>query len=448
MTALASIGAQPPATRWTRARLIRFRFAFALTVLCALHSSVVLPAYLFFDVLSRPAQAIISPVWFAETRASMSIGAFVISRLLGDRSPLPDVQSRYMQGLALLPYPQYARLAMLAYLVALAIVASLVTIVWSAADYRRGEYDGLNRWMRVSSRYVLALVAMIYAVVKVVPTQFGFLAPGEMLQPIGQLSVDALLWHFMSRSTLYTVFAGVIELVGVLLLFFRRTTLAGALLLGAALANVVVMDISYQVQGGGQVFAGLLLVLDLIVLAPYGPAIVSFLAGRAAVPPAEPGLVERPRRYSAAVSAVVFVLLTSIRLHDGVVHRRMYFGAGHPVYGLFDVKRFERNGAAIVPLASDGETWKRIGSVGPGSAGRTPLGLIVQLANAELRRYRLTDDTANQLWTLRLGATEVGTLRYTIEADATVSLDGRLGQDRVKMRLRRANPAGVPLLAR
>ena len=57
---------------------------------------------------------------------------------------------------------------------------------------------------RIHARYLLALALMIYAVSKVIPTQFGYLPPGELLRPLGQLSRFDVLWTFMSVSPGYT----------------------------------------------------------------------------------------------------------------------------------------------------------------------------------------------------------------------------------------------------
>lgn len=143
------------------------------------------------------------------------------------------------------------------YLIAVLIVALAATIVWSLADRRRTEYATLNRWLRLYARHTLALVVMVYAMAKVVPTQFGFLTPGELLRPVGQLNRFWVLWDFMAVSTGYSVFAGLAELLGCVLLFFRRISLFGALILAAVLMNVFAMDIFYTVYGAAMV-AGLL----------------------------------------------------------------------------------------------------------------------------------------------------------------------------------------------
>ncbi len=51
----------------------------------------------------------------------------------------------------------------------------------------------------------------------------------------------------MGYSTPYNVFTGLVETVPAMLLFFRRTATLGALLLVAVLANVVMLNLCYDV---------------------------------------------------------------------------------------------------------------------------------------------------------------------------------------------------------
>ena len=49
-------------------------------------------------------------------------------------------------------------------------------------------------------------------------------------------------------------------------------------------------------------------------------------------------------------------------------------------------------------------------------------------------------------WTLRQASRDTATLRYTIEADGVVTLEGRIGEDSVTMHLRRVDSSKFPLL--
>ena len=146
-------------------------------------------------------------------------------------------------------------------------LASFAATIWTIVDRHRLDYVRLNRSTRIYLRYALGVVMLTYAFVKIIPTQFGFLTPGELLRPFGQLSRFWVLWNFMAASPGYTILAGLAELLAATLLFFRRTTLLGSVLLAGILINLVGMDITYEV--GAVLYPVTLLLLDLILLAPY-----------------------------------------------------------------------------------------------------------------------------------------------------------------------------------
>src|SRR5947199_10310512 len=70
----------------------------------------------------------------------------------------------------------------------------------------------------------------------------------------------------MGYSTPYTIFTGVGEVIGGVLLFFRRTTTLGALIICGVMANVVALNFSYDVRV--KVFSSLLLFLTIFLLVP------------------------------------------------------------------------------------------------------------------------------------------------------------------------------------
>ncbi|HLZ33672.1 MAG TPA: hypothetical protein VKP13_06625, partial [Nitrospira sp.] len=141
---------------------------------------------------------------------------------------------------------------------------------------------------------------------------------------------------------------------------------------------------------------------------------------------------------------VVLCVLILPLIKINIERRRGYFGAGEPVYGLFSVSTFVRNGQTVAPMPNDGETWKRVGSDPRDGAG----GLCVEFANGDVRRFALTEDKAQRLWTIRSeNSSWAGSLHYEIQQNGDVSLDGRLGSDSVDMVLRRVDESKFfPLL--
>ena len=420
---------------WSRTALIAFRLGFGVAVLSVFHLVGFVSNYLFFDTVRQWFDRSVEPVGNVEFQVARYIGASAIRVVTGSTGTVEQIAQRY----------RYAS----CYLVAVLLVALAATLVWSISDRRRRHYETLNPWLRVYARYALALVMMVYAVAKVVPTQFGFMTPGELLRPVGQLNRFWVLWDFMAVSTGYTIFAGLIELLGCVLLFFRRTALLGGLVLAAALTNVFALDIAYTVYGAAMV-AGLLIALAIIVLAPYtAPLIQILLLGGTDRMPVEPTASLGRWRYAPVAKVLLLVILISVRVSDAMAQRRSFFGRGQAVYGMFDVERFIRGGVPITPTADDGKTWKRVASDGRYGGGPFlggGLDLAVQFANGDVRQYSLADDPANRLWTLREASKVIATLRYAVGPDGSVSLDGLIAGEAVQVNLRPVDMQTLPLL--
>src|SRR4030095_7643936 len=86
-----------------------------------------------------------------------------------------------------------------------------------------------------------------YGMIKVFRGQFPSPSPGRLIETYGDSSPMGLMWNFMGYSSAYVIFAGVSESLGALLLFFRRTTTLGALVLTAVMTNVVAMNLCFDV---------------------------------------------------------------------------------------------------------------------------------------------------------------------------------------------------------
>lgn len=139
-------------------------------------------------------------------------------------------------------------------------------MLWSVLDRRQSSLPVAHRALEVFLRGTLFLAVASYGVDKVFKSQFPFPDELTLSTPIGQLPPIALLWAFMGYSTVYTVFAGLVELLGAVLLVFRRTRTLGALLVSAAMTNVVMLNVGYDVCV--KVFSIHLLLMAVILLAP------------------------------------------------------------------------------------------------------------------------------------------------------------------------------------
>src|ERR1044071_6897724 len=96
----------------------------------------------------------------------------------------------------------------------------------------------------------------------------------------GGTSPMRLMWAFMGYSLPYTVFAGLAEVTGGVLLLWRRTATLGALVVAIVMTNVVLMNLCYDVPV--KLFSTLLLVFAIAIGLPDARRLLGAVLGRAA----------------------------------------------------------------------------------------------------------------------------------------------------------------------
>lgn len=185
-------------------------------------------------------------------------------------------------------------------LFACSVTALLAFVPWSFYDRRRLAYPRLHDGLRVGLRYFMAYAMIGYGLAKVIPNQFPPPSPARLMEPLGDFSPMGLVWNFMGSSTPYEIFGGALELIGGLLLLFRRTTLLGALILSGVMTNVVLLNFCYDVPVKISSTFYLLMVVTLIV--PDAPRLLSVILGGR---PTEPVPLWQPFRRKGLNRAVI-----------------------------------------------------------------------------------------------------------------------------------------------
>lgn len=426
-------------TRWSFRQLLGFRIVFLIAVASAFNLVWFVERLIVFPDVKRFVSPILDRWDFIDWQIEMVTGGLVHLLTRGE-TPLGALAQPYNSSGPLsvgLHFGRTGPVIAASYLAWLLIVVIVGAGIWTILDRRRDNYQRLRRWVRVFLRYELCLVMMSYGIAKIVPTQFGFLTPAELLRPFGQTTPHSILWNFMATSTLYTIFTGAVEVLGALLLLNRRTTALGALILFGALSNIVVLNIAFHLRVVSTSL--LLLILSVLILGPYLRPLFGVLAlGRAAKVPDEPVLYSgRGWRLTAVKTACIGTLMLAW-IHSGVVSRRSYSASGHALYGVFDVDSVVRNGQAVSLTQNDTSTWRRVANDGRYDGA----GLTVQLSSGDFRKFQLADDTTARIWTLRAfgrDSSVVARLHYKMSADADASLVGTIGTDSVALHLSRVD---------
>ena len=157
--------------------------------------------------------------------------------------------------------------------------------MWTALDRRSREYPRLADFLRIAIRFTLAVTMFTYGLAKIFPLQFQPLEVPTLLRTYGESSPMGLLWVFMSASRPYAIFAGAMEIVGGLLLCFRRTQLAGALWTAGVMTNVFLLNLCYDVPV--KLFSLQLVLLALLVATPDIPRLLRMFVWNLPAPAAD-----------------------------------------------------------------------------------------------------------------------------------------------------------------
>jgi len=405
----------------SRAELLVFRLRLSIAVVSIPFAIGFAGPYLYFDALIRTIGRWCGIVEYVTQLSMLAIGSIVLNMACAgppDRTWL----GREVLGTG--------GVAFLRFSIGYAAVVGIIALMLVAMD-ARFERAVVRRWMTQYFRVALVTVMLVYAVAKVVPTQFGFLTPADLITPYGARSGFWALWDFMAASTGYTIFSGLSELAGSLLLCFRRTSVLGGLVIAGVMLNVLALNIAYNINAIGA--ATTIFAMDLALIGPALPSVFRFLLGARAEPVELPGAVVRTSRRGAWVLAKLGVLslMVAALARSGIAQLRDYHGIGQPWFGAYDVTAFNARGA--VP---DSLRWIRVASDGRyGRAGG--LGLRIQTADDRWHRYLFRPDSAAHVLMLSAfdGQSAPLSVRYATDT-AGITLSTQIAGDSVTARLR------------
>jgi hypothetical protein len=322
------------------------------------------------------------------------------------------------------------------------MLASIATAAWSVLDRRHLAYPKLAEWLQVLLRYSLCFAMLGYGLAKVYKSQFPFPGPERMGERLGQMSPMGLLWTFMGYSTAYTVFGGVAECVGGLLLLFRRTTTLGALAVAGVMANVVMLNFCYDVPV--KIYSSQLLLMALLILAPDAQRLFDVLVLHRAVAARtfEPHFVGlRARRAAVAAKIALIGVVLFARVPSA---REAYatWGDGAPraaLHGIWKVESFTRDGQDVP--ATDPERWERVVI---NDHGR----LTVARAGEGSERLWYTDEAEHHVLKMHLDADEKIELTYARADDTHLTFDGDFRGAKIAAKLRKLDEGSFPLSSR
>lgn len=121
------------------------------------------------------------------------------------------------------------------------------TIIWTIVGRKQKEYTKLNYWLCLGLRYFLIANGLSYGLIKMFHLQMPHPNLSQLATPLGDYLPMRFSWMFVGYSTPYEFFSGTIEVLAAVLLLFRRTATLGILVATGVFANVMMLNLSYDI---------------------------------------------------------------------------------------------------------------------------------------------------------------------------------------------------------
>lgn len=310
------------------------------------------------------------------------------------------------------------------------VVSAILALIWQFWLQRKIVLEKWTFWFMQIARYHLIIHLIQFGFNKVFKYQFYFPEPNTLYTTIGNSSRDILFWSTMGSSYEYTVFSGAMELLAALLLLFRRTRLAGALLAMGIMLNVVMINFSFDISV--KFLSSFLLLLSVMLVMPDSRRLWDFFFTQNTVEHHkswEPQFVlNRSLFYGLGKALIIgFIVVDALFPYVEIGNFNDDVGAKPYLHGAYEVEEF----------SGDSPEWKRAFVHRQGY-------FIIQSPDESMEDFRMQVDTVIDVISLFHDKKEVATLGFN-DQDNQLKLFGRFNGKRVGATLNKIDLKSLPI---
>ena len=242
-------------------------------------------------------------------------------------------------------------------------LAVLATVIWSALDRRRPNYERLYQWLRLYVRFSLASAMIVYGSIKIIPLQMPAPSLTRLIEPYGDSSPMGLLWTFIGASKGFEICTGCAEMLGGVLLLVPRTTLIGALVCLADTTMIFLLNMCYDVPV--KLYSLHLLMMSGFLLAQDIRRLANLFLFNRRVEAVELAQLFRRKWLNRSALALqilfgLFLIGSSFYENYEQAKTRGAFAPKPPLYGIWVVEEFSVDGQVRPPLLTDAARWQRV----------------------------------------------------------------------------------------
>ena len=323
------------------------------------------------------------------------------------------------------------------------LVSILACIVWTVLDKRRTNYNKLFYWFSQALIMVLSCIVFAYGILKVFPVQMAAPSFASLQTPVGNLRPFDLIWTTYGYGSPYQVFTGIFETGSAVLILFNRTRVAGLLIIASVMANVIMLNYTFQI--GVLMLSFHILVVTFFLLAPFaGQLRRFFFSGQEAVlawngyTPSASLKTKIPR--AVAVVLICASFLANAKYAYSVYERREGVKRSTQ-YSL--VKNYIVNNDTLRLIDNDTLCWRHWSE--KTTNGKSYVTISFMKPGAA-KTYTMARDTARHILSLQaLDKKDTAILHFNYSEISKTDwrLKGWVRRDTIKIVLQRINPDSV-----
>jgi len=317
-------------------------------------------------------------------------------------------------------------------LVAFNLILTLIIVtLWSVLDRKRPSYNVLFYWFQVIVRVFLFFFMLTYGFVKVFKVQFPDPSLTKLLRPLGELSPMGLAWTYMGFSVGYNIFVGLGEIIGGVLVLFRKTVSLGSLVIMGVMGHVAVMNFSYDIPV--KIFSVHLVFLAFILFLTDSKRFLNVFFRNKTAEKVKLYEVSDDKIYPKIIAGLkifVVVVVTVFFSFQGInrLSSREDMRIQDPFYGIWEAKIMIKNGDTIAPLITNNERWrylileiKSIASIKMMDDSFSGYKLELQTDEQQLSLYDEDEQPVSP------------NFKYQFFGDSTLQLDGIIEKDTLQL---------------
>lgn len=316
----------------------------------------------------------------------------------------------------------------------IAVTAAVIAAIWSVLDRKRTNYAYMYQWLRFFIRIVLTVAMISYGCNKLWRAQFPAPKLTRFIEPYGQTEPADLMWTFMGMSRAYSVFGGMGEMLGALLLIVPQFVTLGALITAAVMTNVFMLNMGYDVPR--KIYCIHLIAMCVLLMLPDLRRMTDFFVLNRPAQLTKPVPLFKDKLLNKGVMLLYLLIAAGAFLDQGTYSYKVANYASAqlpaPLRGIWTVQNITVDGLFKPPVLTDNDRWRRVVLDGPSEFDIQPM-------DGPVHRYLLKPDLEKK--TLTIYKPDTPTLRSVLSYENpqpdTLVLEGDVNGHQVNAKLSR-----------